>query len=118
MLRKLETCGEPVAAALPGSTLGGRLGTVLACRYHVAADNAHAYSGLPEVTFGLLSGGGGAQRSPRLIGVQKTPSMLLEGKHIKVAEAFKSGIVDAVVNAGKDVGIACTRLLGEGQVRM
>lgn len=101
MLRKLETCGKPVAAALPGSTLGGGLEIALACHYRVAADNARARFGLPEVTLGLLPGGGGTQRLPRLIGVQKALPMLLEGKRIKAAEALKLGIVDAVVNAGK-----------------
>jgi 3-hydroxyacyl-CoA dehydrogenase/enoyl-CoA hydratase/3-hydroxybutyryl-CoA epimerase len=117
MLRKLETCGKPVAAALPGSTLGGGLEIALACHYRVAADNARARFGLPEVTLGLLPGGGGTQRLPRLIGVQKALPMLLEGKRIKAAEALKLGIVDAVVNAGEEADAARTWLLGEGQTR-
>ena len=120
-LRKLETCGKPVAAALPGSTLGGGLEIALACHYRVAADNARARFGLPEVTLGLLPGGGGTQRLPRLIGVQKALPMLLEGKRIKAAEALKLGIVDAVVNAGEEADAARTWLLGhvqtEGQTR-
>ena len=120
-LRKLETCGKPVAAALPGSTLGGGLEIALACHYRVAADNARARFGLPEVTLGLLPGGGGTQRLPRLIGVQKALPMLLEGKRIKAAEALKLGIVDAVVNAGGEADAARTWLLGhvqtEGQTR-
>ncbi|KMW45605.1 3-hydroxyacyl-CoA dehydrogenase NAD-binding domain-containing protein [Ralstonia insidiosa] len=114
-LRKLETCGKPVAAALPGSTLGGGLEIALACHYRVAADNARARFGLPEVTLGLLPGGGGTQRLPRLIGVQKALPMLLEGKRIKAAEALKLGIVDAVVNAGEVVDAARAWLLGGGQ---
>ncbi|ANH76712.1 enoyl-CoA hydratase/isomerase family protein [Ralstonia insidiosa] len=114
-LRKLETCGKPVAAALPGSTLGGGLEIALACHYRVAADNARARFGLPEVTLGLLPGGGGTQRLPRLIGVQKALPMLLEGKRIKAAEALKLGIVDAVVNAGEEADAARAWLLGEGQ---
>ncbi|CAJ0814936.1 Fatty acid oxidation complex subunit alpha [Ralstonia wenshanensis] len=117
MLRKLETCGKPVAAALPGSTLGGGLEIALACHYRVAADNARARFGLPEVTLGLLPGGGGTQRLPRLIGVQKALPMLLEGKRIKAADALKLGIVDAVVNAGEEADAARTWLLGEGQTR-
>ncbi|CAJ0810209.1 3-hydroxyacyl-CoA dehydrogenase NAD-binding domain-containing protein [Ralstonia flaminis] len=114
-LRKLETCGKPVAAALPGSTLGGGLEIALACHYRVAADNARARFGLPEVTLGLLPGGGGTQRLPRLIGVQKALPMLLEGKRIKAADALKLGIIDAVVNAGEEAGAARAWLLGEGQ---
>ncbi|WP_433868381.1 3-hydroxyacyl-CoA dehydrogenase NAD-binding domain-containing protein [Ralstonia wenshanensis] len=117
MLRKLETCGKPVAAALPGSTLGGGLEIALACHYRVAADNARARFGLPEVTLGLLPGGGGTQRLPRLIGVQKALPMLLEGKRIKAADALKLGIVDAVVNAGEEADAARTWLLGDGQTR-
>lgn len=120
-LRKLETCGKPVSAALPGSTLGGGLEIALACHYRVAADNARARFGLPEVTLGLLPGGGGTQRLPRLIGVQKALPMLLEGKRIKAADALKLGIVDAVVNAGDEVDAARDWLLGhvqtEGQTR-
>ncbi|CAJ0779757.1 3-hydroxyacyl-CoA dehydrogenase NAD-binding domain-containing protein [Ralstonia holmesii] len=117
MLRKLETCGKPVAAALPGSTLGGGLEIALACHYRVAADNARARFGLPEVTLGLLPGGGGTQRLPRLIGVQKALPMLLEGKRIKAVDALKLGIVDAVVNAGEEADAARAWLLGEGQTR-
>ncbi|MGN8063948.1 3-hydroxyacyl-CoA dehydrogenase NAD-binding domain-containing protein [Ralstonia sp. 22111] len=117
MLRKLETCGKPVAAALPGSTLGGGLEIALACHYRVAADNARARFGLPEVTLGLLPGGGGTQRLPRLIGVQKALPMLLEGKRIKAADALKLGIVDAVVNAGEEADAARTWLLGDGPTR-
>lgn len=116
-LRKLETCGKPVAAALPGSTLGGGLEIALACHYRVAADNARARFGLPEVTLGLLPGGGGTQRLPRLIGVQKALPMLLEGKRIQAADALKLGIVDAVVNAGEEIDAARAWLLGEGQTR-
>ncbi|MGM3277594.1 3-hydroxyacyl-CoA dehydrogenase NAD-binding domain-containing protein [Ralstonia sp. 24A2] len=116
-LRKLETCGKPVAAALPGSTLGGGLEIALACHYRVAADNARARFGLPEVTLGLLPGGGGTQRLPRLIGAQKALPMLLEGKRIKSADALKLGIVDAVVNAGEEADAARTWLLSEGQTR-
>ena len=116
-LRKLETCGKPVAAALPGSTLGGGLEIALACHYRVAADNARARFGLPEVTLGLLPGGGGTQRLPRLIGVQKALPMLLEGKRIKAADALKLGIVDAVVNAGDEADAARAWLLAEGQTR-
>lgn len=116
-LRKLETCGKPVAAALPGSTLGGGLEIALACHYRVAADNARARFGLPEVTLGLLPGGGGTQRLPRLIGVQKALPMLLEGKRIKAADALKLGIIDAVVNAGEEADAAHAWLLAEGQTR-
>ncbi len=78
---------------------------------------ARARFGLPEVTLGLLPGGGGTQRLPRLIGVQKALPMLLEGKRIKAADALKLGILDAVVNAGDEADAARTWLLGEGHTR-
>jgi 3-hydroxyacyl-CoA dehydrogenase/enoyl-CoA hydratase/3-hydroxybutyryl-CoA epimerase len=78
-LRKLETCGKPVAMALPGTTLGGGLEVALCGHYRVAADNPKARFGLPEVTLGLLPGGGGTQRLPRLVGIQKSLPLLLEG---------------------------------------
>jgi 3-hydroxyacyl-CoA dehydrogenase/enoyl-CoA hydratase/3-hydroxybutyryl-CoA epimerase len=77
-LRKLETCGKPVAMALPGTTLGGGLEVALCGHYRVAADNPKARFGLPEVTLGLLPGGGGTQRLPRLVGIQKSLPLLLQ----------------------------------------
>src|SRR5688572_19405732 len=69
-LRRLETCGKPVAAAINGTALGGGLEICLACHYRVAADRRDAVLGLPEVQVGLLPGGGGTQRLPRLIGIE------------------------------------------------
>ncbi|CAN7658829.1 3-hydroxyacyl-CoA dehydrogenase NAD-binding domain-containing protein [Pseudoduganella sp. LjRoot289] len=105
-LRKLETCGKPVAMALPGSALGGGLEVALAGHYRVAADNPKARFGLPEVSLGLLPGGGGTQRLPRLIGIQKALPLLLEGKRLKAADALKAGILHAVVAPGAEVDAA------------
>ncbi|KQW90155.1 3-hydroxyacyl-CoA dehydrogenase [Massilia sp. Root418] len=101
-LRQLESCGKPVAMALPGSALGGGLEVALAGHYRVAADNPAARFGLPEVTLGLLPGGGGTQRLPRLIGIQKALPLLLEGKRLKAADALKAGILHAVVAPGSE----------------
>ncbi|GAB3262264.1 fatty acid beta-oxidation multifunctional protein [Chitinimonas naiadis] len=116
-LRKLETCGKPVAVALPGSALGGGLEIALAAHYRVAADNSKARFGLPEVTLGLLPGAGGTQRLPRMIGIQAALPLLLEGKRLKVADAFKAGILQAVVPAGEEIEAARSWLLGEGQTK-
>lgn len=109
-LRKLENCGKPVAMALSGATLGGGLEVALAGHYRVAADNVKARFGLPEVTLGLLPGGGGTQRLPRLIGIQKALPLLLEGKRLTAADALKLGILHAVVPAGTEVAAARTWL--------
>ena len=112
-LRQLETCGKPVASALPGSALGGGLEIALATHYRVAADNAKARFGLPEVTLGLLPGGGGTQRLPRLIGIQNALPLLLEGKRLKAQDALKLGILNAVVPAGSEVQAAHSWLLAQ-----
>jgi 3-hydroxyacyl-CoA dehydrogenase/enoyl-CoA hydratase/3-hydroxybutyryl-CoA epimerase len=71
ILRGLETCKKPVAAAINGLALGGGLEVTLACHYRIAAnDNPKLQLGLPEAKVGLLPGGGGTQRLPRLIGAQ------------------------------------------------
>ncbi|AOJ00405.1 3-hydroxyacyl-CoA dehydrogenase [Burkholderia mayonis] len=110
-LRALETGGKPVAIAMPGSALGGGLEIALAGHYRVAADNPKARFGLPEVTLGLLPGGGGTQRLPRLIGIQASLPLLLEGKRLKAPDALKAGIVHAVVPAGEETVAARAWLL-------
>src|SRR3546814_562238 len=92
-LRKLETCGRPVVAALNGTALGGGLELALGCHYRVAIDNPKAQFGLPESKLGLLPGGGGTQRLPRLIGIQAALPLMLEGKTLKPAQAKQQGIV-------------------------
>ena len=110
-LRKLETCGKPVAMALSGTTLGGGLEVALCGHYRVAADNPKARFGLPEVTLGLLPGGGGTQRLPRLVGIQKSLPLLLEGKRLTAAAARELGILNEVVPAGTEAAAAHAWLL-------
>ena len=96
ILRQLETLGKPVVAAIGGSALGGGLEIALACHHRIASDNSAARFGFPEVTLGLLPGGGGTQRLPRLIGVAASLKLLTTGRLLDVAEAKKQGIVDAI----------------------
>jgi len=96
-LRQLETCGRPVAAILSGSISDAYLDVALACHYRVAIDDPRTCLRYPEVTQGLLPSGGGTQRLPRLIGVQRALPLLLNGDAIAAAEARRLGIVDAVV---------------------
>jgi 3-hydroxyacyl-CoA dehydrogenase/enoyl-CoA hydratase/3-hydroxybutyryl-CoA epimerase len=92
-LRKLELCGRPVVAALNGTALGGGLELALACHYRIAVNNPKAKFGLPEVKLGLLPGGGGTQRLPRLIGIQASLPLMLEGKELRADAAKQQGIL-------------------------
>lgn len=102
VFRELETCGKPVAAAINGLALGGGLELCLACHYRVAAsDNPKLQIGLPEAKVGLIPGGGGTQRLPRLMGAQAAAPFLLEGKSMKVSEAQGLGVVHATAPMGE-----------------
>lgn len=86
-MRTLETCGKPVVAAINGTALGGGLELALACHHRVAIDDDRTQLGLPEVTLGLLPGGGGTQRLPRMIGLEAAFPFLMEGKKVKIGRA-------------------------------
>jgi 3-hydroxyacyl-CoA dehydrogenase/enoyl-CoA hydratase/3-hydroxybutyryl-CoA epimerase len=94
VLRDLETCGKPVVAAINGLALGGGFELALACHYRVLSDDPKAVVGLPEVNVGLLPGGGGTQRLPRLVGIPAALPLLLQGRQLKPAEALRLGLVD------------------------
>jgi len=96
-LRRLEKCGRPVVAALNGTALGGGLELALACHYRVAINDPKAKFGLPEIKLGLLPGGGGTQRLPRLIGIQASLPLILEGKELGPEQAKQQGIVNELV---------------------
>ncbi|WP_273427740.1 3-hydroxyacyl-CoA dehydrogenase NAD-binding domain-containing protein [Marinobacter sp.] len=102
-MRALETCGKPVVAAINGSALGGGLEIALACHHRVALNNDKLQLGLPEVTLGLLPGGGGTQRLPRMIGLEAAFPYLMEGKKVNPAAALKAGIVDELVDSTDDL---------------
>ncbi len=94
VFQKLEHCGKPVVAAINGIALGGGLETALCCNYRIA-DNK-AFVGLPEVNLGLLPGGGGTQRLPRLAGPSEALKMMLTGAHVPAKKAFDMGIIDGI----------------------
>ncbi len=97
-MRKMETCGKPFVAAINGTALGGGLELTLACHYRIAVDRPDAVLGLPEVMVGLLPGGGGTQRLPRLIGVQAALELMTQGKHLKPLQAKGLGIVNELAS--------------------
>ncbi|WP_432950465.1 3-hydroxyacyl-CoA dehydrogenase NAD-binding domain-containing protein [Kribbella sp. CA-253562] len=99
-LRILETLGVPVVAAINGSALGGGLEIALACHHRIVADDNSIELGVPEVTLGLLPGGGGVTRAVRMLGLQDAlMNVLLQGQRMKPAHARSVGIVDEVVPA-------------------
>ena len=91
---KLENCSKPVVAAINGIALGGGLETALCCNYRIA--DKSAFVGLPEVNLGLLPGGGGTQRLPRLTGPSEALKMMLSGSHVPAKKALNMGIVDKI----------------------
>jgi len=99
VLRKMETCGKPFAVAISGLALGGGFELCLACHYRVLADHAKAVLGFPEVSIGLIPGWGGTQRLPRLIGVEKTLPVILQGKKLNPQEALALGVVHELAPA-------------------
>ncbi|WP_180124404.1 3-hydroxyacyl-CoA dehydrogenase NAD-binding domain-containing protein [Acinetobacter sp. YH12097] len=92
-LRYIETRGIPVVAALNGTALGGGWELALGCHYRIALNDAKAKFGLPEVTLGLLPGGGGIVRMVRLLGLQNAFPLLMEGKQIGVDKAKSLGLI-------------------------
>lgn len=100
VMRRLETLGKPVVAAINGAALGGGLELALHCHYRVAADVRGNQVGLPEVTLGLLPGGGGVTRTVRLLGLQQAlMGVLLQGPRLKPAKAKELGLVNEVVDS-------------------
>ncbi|WP_372985708.1 3-hydroxyacyl-CoA dehydrogenase NAD-binding domain-containing protein [Marinobacter sp.] len=102
-LRFLETTGKPLVAAINGTALGGGLEIALACHHRIALDDDSIHLGLPEVTLGLLPGGGGTQRLPRMIGLEAAFPFLMEGKKVNPKAALNAGIVDELVSAPEEL---------------
>ena len=91
----LENMGKPSIASIGGFCLAGMLELALCCDFRIAADNAQF--GLPEVKLGVLPGGGGTQRLPRLIGMTKAREMIYLGDFMDAQEAYRVGLVNKVV---------------------
>ena len=97
-LRTLEMLGKPVVAAINGAALGGGLEIALACHHCIAADVKGSQLGLPEVTLGLLPGGGGVTRTVRMLGIQNAfVTVLAQGTRFKPAKAKEIGLIDEVL---------------------
>lgn len=93
--RRLEQ-GPPAVALITGNALGGGYEIALACHHRLALDDARIQIGQPEVTLGVIPGGGGTQRLPRLIGIQAALDILLQGRLLQAPAAARSGLVDGL----------------------
>ena len=113
-LLRIEQSKKPVVAAIDGACLGGGLEVALACHWRLATDSPKTVLGLPEVQLGLLPGGGGTWRLPRLLGVQTALDMLLTGKTLRAAKAKRVGLVDQLTipfGLQEAAVTACKRLI-------
>jgi 3-hydroxyacyl-CoA dehydrogenase/enoyl-CoA hydratase/3-hydroxybutyryl-CoA epimerase len=107
LLRRLETLGRPVVAAINGAALGAGFEIALACHHRIVVDDSKAVVGFPEVQLGLLPGGGGVVRTVRLIGiVNALMQALLQGQRHRPAKAKELGLVDEVVPTRDDLLLA------------
>ncbi len=93
LLRRLETLGRPVVAAINGTALGGGMELALACHRRIVRDDPSIRLGFPEVTLGLIPGGGGITRLVRLLGLEAAHPYLIEGRQVSPREALAAGLV-------------------------
>jgi enoyl-CoA hydratase/carnithine racemase len=98
VLDLIENLGKPVIAAINGFALGGGCETAMACTIRIAVENAKF--GQPEVKLGLVPGGGGTQRLPRLVGKGRALQLILSGEMISAQEAYRIGLVNEIVPPG------------------
>jgi enoyl-CoA hydratase/carnithine racemase len=108
LIRALDDCPKPTAAALFGTALGGGFELALACHFRVASADARV--GLPEVKLGILPGAGGTQRLPRLVGPERALRMIVSGDPIRASLAHEWGAIDVIAEDPVD---GAARLLRE-----
>ena len=99
-MREIETQGKPVVACINGAALGGGWELALSAHYRIAMSK-NVILGLPEVTLGLLPGGGGVIRMTRLLGVQAAMPYLLEGKQFKPEKGLELGLINEIVDSAE-----------------
>ncbi|KAL4105072.1 hypothetical protein QTP88_020347 [Uroleucon formosanum] len=97
LLNEVEKSTKPVVAAIMGSCFGGGLEVAMACHYRIAVKSKNTALGLPEVMIGLLPGGGGTQRLPKLVAMPTVLDMALTGKSYRADKALKVGLIDQLV---------------------
>jgi 3-hydroxyacyl-CoA dehydrogenase len=97
----MDASRKPIVAAIHGFALGGGLENAMACHYRIASRRAKV--GLPEVLIGILPGGGGTQRLPRLVGPRTALEMIVSGRHVPAQEAHSLGIIDELVDTDAEL---------------
>ena len=119
LLDRLEKLKTPVVAAISGACLGGGLEAALACAYRVGADTPKTVFGLPEVQLGLIPGGGGTQRLPRLVGLEAGLDMILTGRNIRARNALQMGLIHELVHPAilDEIAIERAKALADGTLK-
>jgi len=113
-LRRLETLGKPVVAAINGAALGGGLEIALATHHRIVVDSPKIQLGQPEVQLGLLPGGGGIVRTVRMLGiVDALMQVLIQGKPLRPAKALELGLIDELVPTQDDLVPAAKKWIAE-----
>lgn len=115
LVREIELIGTPTLAVVHGTTLGGGLELALGCHYRVALPGAKV--GLPEVNIGVMPGGGGTQRAPRVTSLEVALEMIMTGRHIPIEEALAMGLVDEIAREAtpREAALATAeRMIREG----
>ncbi len=113
--RRLEKLGKPTVAAINGAALGGGLELALACHYRIAWDNKAVQLGFPEVTLGLLPGGGGVVKAIYLMGLMASNEYLIEGKRVAPAKAKEAGLINETVDSLDDLVPRAKAWIAENQ---
>ena len=101
LFTSLEGLRIPTVAVIHGACLGGGLEFAMACRFRIALDTNSTRLGLPETQLGLIPGWGGTQRLPKIVGLRRAMTMILEGSQLSAIAAFRAGLVDAIASTEK-----------------
>ncbi len=102
-MRRLEKLQAPVCAAINGAALGGGLEIALSCHHRIAWNHRSVQLGFPEVTLGLLPGGGGNVKAVYLMGLMAANEYIVEGKRVTPEKALGSGLIDAVIDSKEEL---------------